>query len=195
MEYLQRAQAFATQHGLGLHLDGARIFNASVKLGIPVADISQQFDSVSVCLSKGLCAPVGSVLGGPKEFIKEAHRWRKMLGGGMRQAGVLASAGILAITEQVPHLAQDHENAALLAERLNEVAELEIDPGTVQTNMVFAEAPTGMLPTLIKRMRDRGVLGHGLGDTLRLVTHHDFEQESIDFVANAIKDAFRDSSP
>ena len=189
MGYIQEAGAFATQHGLGIHLDGARIFNASVKLGIPVADISRRFDSVSVCLSKGVCAPVGSVLGGSKEFIKEAHRWRKMLGGGMRQAGVLAAAGILAITEQVPHLAQDHENAALLAERLNEIEELEIDPGTVQTNMVFAETPPGMLPALIKRMRDQGILGHGFGDTLRLVTHHDFKQESIDFVINAIKEA------
>ena len=189
VEYVQEAQAFATQHGLGLHLDGARIFNASVKLDIPVANISQRFDSVSVCLSKGLCAPVGSVLGGSKEFIKEAHRWRKMLGGGMRQVGVLAAAGILAITEQVPHLAQDHENAALLAGRLNEIEELEIHPGTVQTNMVFAETPPGMLPTLINRMREQGVLGHGFGDTLRLVTHHDFKQESIDFVVNAIKEA------
>ncbi|MDJ0955570.1 MAG: low-specificity L-threonine aldolase [Arenicellales bacterium] len=189
MEYIQKAGAFVTQHGLGYHLDGARIFNASVKLGIPVADISQQFDSVSVCLSKGLCAPVGSVLGGSKEFIKEAHRWRKMLGGGMRQAGVLAAAGILAITEQVQHLAQDHENAVLLADRLKEVEELKIDFKTVQTNMVFADTQPGMLPALLKEMKDRGVLGHGFADTLRLVTHHDFKQESIEVVVKAIKDA------
>ena len=194
LEYIHRARALARQQRLSLHLDGARVFNASVKLGIPVADISQQFDSISVCLSKGLCAPVGSVLAGSREFIKEAHRWRKMLGGGLRQAGVLAAAGVLALTEQVRHLAQDHENAVLLAERLKDVEELKIDFKTVQTNMVFAETEAGMLPTLIKRMEDRGILAHGFGDTLRLVTHYDFKRQSIDFVVNAIKQAFQDSS-
>lgn len=190
VDYLREARVFATQYGLGLHLDGARVFNASVKLGISVSDISQYFDSVSVCLSKGLCAPVGSVLCGSKDFIRTAHRWRKMLGGGLRQAGVLAAAGIVALTEQVEHLAQDHENAALLAEGLRDVEKLKIDFGGIQTNMVFAETESGTLPELIRQMESRGVLIHGFKHTLRLVTHHDFKREHIDFVVNAFRDAF-----
>lgn len=191
VDYLRETRAFATQHGLGLHLDGARVFNASVNLGMPVSDISQYFDSVSVCLSKGLCAPVGSVLCGSKDFIKTAHRWRKMLGGGLRQAGVLAAAGIVALTEQVELLARDHQNAALLAEGLKDVDELDIDFGAIQTNMIFAETEAGTLPELIQRMKDRGVLIHGFKDTLRLVTHHDFRRDNIDFVVNAFQDAFQ----
>ncbi len=189
MKYLARARDFADQHGLSLHLDGARIFNASVKLDVPVTQISCYFDSVSVCMSKGLCAPVGSVLCGSKQLIGAAHRWRKMLGGGMRQAGVLAAAGILAITEQVKHLQQDHDNALMLAHSLIGLDPLDIDHDGIHTNMIFARVEEGTLPELMREMRERGVLIHGFANNLRLVTHHDFKQEQIARVVNAFKDS------
>jgi len=190
LDYLAQARDFADQHGLGLHLDGARVFNASVKLDVPVTDISRHFDSISVCLSKGLCAPVGSVLCGTMEIIKQALRWRKMLGGGMRQAGVLAAAGILSLTEQVQYLRDDHENALLLAQALHELPGLEIDLNAVQTNMVYARVVAGSQPTLVQKMADEGILVSGRGDELRLVTHFDFKQEQVELVAAAFLRAF-----
>lgn len=187
LEYLSSARDFADDHELGLHLDGARVFNASVKLDVPVTDISRYFDSVSVSLSKGLCAPVGSVLCGSKQLISKAHRWRKMLGGGMRQAGVIAAAGVLALTEQIDRLAQDHENAAELAQSLQELDELKIDSDAIYTNMIFARVGRGRLPELKQKMRDRGILIHGFQDTVRLVTHHDFKREQIETVVDAFK--------
>ena len=192
LDYLPQARQLADTHGLGLHLDGARVFNASVKQEVAVTEITGHFDSVSVCLSKGLCAPVGSVLCGSAEFIAAARRWRKMLGGGMRQAGVLAAAGILAITEQVSHLQRDHENARRLAELLNELDELDIDIDETQTNMVFARLGTGSVPDLITRMHDEGVLVYALRGTLRLVTHFDFKEQHVDQVVAAFKQVFRD---
>lgn len=190
LDYLAQARDFVDQHGLGLHLDGARVFNASVKLDVPVTDISRHFDSISVCLSKGLCAPVGSVLCGTMEIIRQALRWRKMLGGGMRQAGVLAAAGILSLTEQVQYLRDDHENALLLAQALHELPGLEIDLNAVQTNMVYARVVAGSQPTLVQKMADEGVLVSGRGDELRLVTHFDFKQEQVELVAAAFLRAF-----
>lgn len=184
------ARTLTDQHGLGLHLDGARVFNAAVKLEVPVTEISRNYDSVSVCLSKGLCAPVGSVLCGSLEFIRTAHRWRKMLGGGMRQAGVLGAAGILALTEQVQTLAQDHENAAQLAARLRDIDELAVRYEDSQTSMVFAGIEAGLLPRLVSEMKNRGVLIHGFANTMRLVTHHDFKASQIEFVVAAFKDFF-----
>lgn len=192
LDYLAQAREFADQHGLGLHLDGARVFNASVKLDVPVTEISRHFDSVSVCLSKGLCAPVGSVLCGKIEIIEAALRWRKMLGGGMRQAGVLAAAAILSLTEQVQYLRDDHENALLLAQALHELPGLEIDLNAVQTNMVYARVVAGSQPTLVQKMADEGVLVSGRGDELRLVTHFDFKQEQIELVAAAFLRAIDD---
>lgn len=190
LDYLAQARDFVDQHGLGLHLDGARVFNASVKLDVPVTDISRHFDSISVCLSKGLCAPVGSVLCGTMEIIRQALRWRKMLGGGMRQAGVLAAAGILSLTEQVQYLRDDHENALLLAQALHELPGLEIDLNAVQTNMVYARVVAGSQPTLVQKMADEGILVSGRGDELRLVTHFDFKQEQVELVAAAFLRAF-----
>jgi threonine aldolase len=189
LDYLAEARGVADRYGLGLHLDGARVFNASVKLDVPVTDISRHFDSVSVCLSKGLCAPVGSVLCGTKEIIGKAHRWRKMLGGGMRQAGVLAAAGILAITEQVQHLHIDHENALALAEALADLPGLDIDPSGVQTNIVFARVLNGTRQELMRKMKAEGILVSGARDQLRLVTHFDFKSEQIDSVVAAFAKA------
>ena len=189
LDYLARARQFTRDHGLALHLDGARIFNASVRQGVPVADIARHFDSVSVCLSKGLGAPVGSVLCGSRAFIGKAHRWRKMLGGGMRQAGVIAAAGIIALTEQVERLADDHDNAERLAEALSGMDGLTLDQDAVQTNMVFVTIPHGVREALFREMRARGVLLSGRDDTLRLVTHYHVERRDIPRIADAFAES------
>lgn len=139
LSYLAEAREFVNKHNLKLHLDGARVFNAAVALDVPVKDIGQYFDSMTICLSKGLAAPVGSLLLGSKEYIAKARRLRKMVGGGMRQAGILAAAGKLAITEQVAQLKQDHINAKALAEGLAELPGFSVNPDFVQTNIVFAK--------------------------------------------------------
>jgi len=189
LDYIAKAHALADRYGLGLHLDGARVFNASVKLGVPVSDISCHFDSISVCLSKGLCAPVGSILCATNDIINRAHRWRKMLGGGMRQAGVLAAAGILSLTEQVQHLHIDHDNAQRLACALAGLPGLEIDQRAVQTNMIFARVTMGSRQDLVNRMKKEGVLVAGSRDNLRLVTHFDFKQDYIEPVVAAFSRA------
>jgi len=191
LQYLADARVLADKYDLGLHLDGARVFNASVKLDIPVTDISRYFDSVSVCLSKGLGAPVGSVLCGTSEIIAAAMRWRKMLGGGMRQAGVLAAAGILALTEQVGNLHQDHKNAQALAQALHDLTDLDVDLAGVQTNMIFARLRSGSRRELVQKMAEEGVRVSGSRDTLRLVTHSDFHEEQIEQVATAFSRALR----
>ncbi len=136
-EHVDAVAAIAREHDLILHMDGARIFNAEAALGTPVADLCEHVDSVTFCLSKGLCAPAGSVLVGDKAFITEAHRARKMLGGGMRQAGVLAAAGRIGLNEMSLRLGEDHENACLLAEGLATVEGLDVEVDKVQTNFVF----------------------------------------------------------
>jgi threonine aldolase len=185
LDYLADARRLVNEHGLALHLDGARLFNAAVKQQVPVTEITRHFDSVSVCLSKGLCAPVGSVLCGSRDFIAEAHRWRKGLGGGMRQAGIIAAAGILAITEQVPLLERDHENAIALANALQGIDGIDVDPGEVRTNMVFVRLDPARRASVIERMKERGILVSGRNGTLRLVTHFDFNETSVPAVADA----------
>ncbi|MEK9648876.1 MAG: low-specificity L-threonine aldolase, partial [Gammaproteobacteria bacterium] len=135
MDYISAATSLASDHKLGNHLDGARLFNAVVRLGCKATDITRFFDSVSICLSKGLGAPVGSVLCGPADFIKTGRRWRKMLGGGMRQAGIIAAAGLYALENNIDRLAEDHDNAALLGKALAEIDELDVSLQTMHTNM------------------------------------------------------------
>jgi threonine aldolase len=135
--YFAGVRAIADRHGLRVHLDGARLFNAAVALGVAAEAITRHVDSVTFCLSKGLCAPVGSVLCGTAAFIHEARRTRKLLGGGMRQAGVIAAAGLVALDEMIERLADDHANARLLAEGLATIPGILVPPGSVQTNMVF----------------------------------------------------------
>jgi threonine aldolase len=189
LEYLADASTFAREHRLSLHLDGARIFNAAVKLGVPVREIAQHFDTVSFCLSKGLGAPVGSVLVGPKAVIDKARRWRKVLGGGMRQAGILAAAGILALTRHVDRLAEDHENARRLAEGLSEIRELPVDPDKVQTNMVFFKLEPSVFAALQRDLKQQGILISGR-DRVRLVTHLDVTRDDVDVVVKAFRDHF-----
>ncbi len=189
MDYLAKAFDFAGSHHLGLHLDGARIFNAAVKLKVPACEIARHADTVSVCLSKGLGAPVGSLLCGPAHLIQKALRWRKMLGGGMRQAGILAAAGIVALTNHVGRLAEDHEHARLLAAKLAEIAEIRIDMDAVQTNMVFMEAPEPSGALLTAFLKERGILVGGRGN-FRLVTHLDITRADILKVIGAVKEFF-----
>ena len=187
--YLELAGSFCRERGLALHLDGARVANAAVKLGVPLSAITSPVDSVSVCLSKGLGAPAGTLLCGCREFVAAARRWRKVLGGGMRQAGVLAAAGIVALTEQMDRLAVDHENARLLAEGLTEIDGLDVDQA-VQTNMVFVRLELNRAENLTAFLKKRGILVAGR-ERLRLVTHLDVTREDMGTVAGAVKDFFR----
>ncbi len=189
MEYLGRAEAFARGAALGMHLDGARLFNASVKLGISAGEIAQPFDTISICLSKGLGAPVGSLLCGRKDLIAKARRWRKVLGGGMRQAGVLAAAGIYALTRHVERLAEDHANAHRLAKGLEGVDEVSVDPWSAHTNMVFLRLAAERAAGLKKQLAEQGIL-IGSGATVRLVTHLDVSQADMDRVISAVKASF-----
>ncbi|MEN8246411.1 MAG: low-specificity L-threonine aldolase [Thermodesulfobacteriota bacterium] len=190
LKYLEAAEATARKFGLGFHLDGARLFNAAVKLNVPPTAISGHFDTISICLSKGLGAPVGSVLCGSKELIKNARRWRKMLGGGMRQAGILAAAGIIALEDHVDRLQEDHANASFLAEKLAGIDELKIDRTLVQTNMVFAGLRQGDPTALKAYLYEKGVLINS-GDPIRMVTHMDVGQEDIEAAVEKIKDYFK----
>ena len=189
LEYLARAEQVARRHGLNLHLDGARAFNAAVKLGMPITAIARHFDSVSVCLSKGLGAPVGSVLCGPGDFIARARRWRKVLGGGMRQAGMLAAAGIVALQQHVDRLAEDHANARRLAEGLAQFDTIQIDLAAVQTNMVLATLVDDHSAELAAYLQQRGILIRS-GRTQRLVTHLDVTAADVAAVIDACKDFY-----
>jgi threonine aldolase len=170
------------RQGIPLHLDGARIFNGAVALGVPAAALAAPADSVMFCLSKGLCCPVGSIVAGSEGFIFEARRARKLLGGGLRQAGVLAAAGLVALRTMVERLAEDHENAFLLGQGLAEEPGLSVDLTCVQTNMVFAgvEGPGGSAERFCHQLARRGVLAGAVGpDRVRLVTHKDVTREDV----------------
>jgi threonine aldolase len=191
LDYLKKARSLSLEHGLGCHLDGARLFNAAVKLGIAPIEISRHFDSVSICLSKGLGAPVGSVLCGSRELVKKSRRWRKVLGGGMRQAGILAAAGILALQDNVDRLSEDHANAMILAEGLSRIDEIDIDMTLVQTNMVFVSLKTGSSEALAAYLKDEGVL-ISTGNPIRLVTHLVVNTEDIHRAVSLFESYFTD---
>jgi threonine aldolase len=178
------ARALVDRHGLCLHLDGARLFNAAVKSGRPAAEMAAPFDSVSICLSKGLGAPVGSVLTGSADFVTEARRWRKVVGGGMRQSGLLAAAGIHALEHHVERLADDHANAQRLAEGLVEIEGCQADPDQVQTNMVYARFPEQKRNELPRKLKERGILVYP-GHPMRLVTHLDVSTEDVERAVEA----------
>ena len=191
MDYQARASAFARQKGLKIHLDGARIFNAAVKLGVPAADIAGHYDTVSVCLSKGLGAPVGSLLCGPRDFIRQARRWRQVLGGGMRQAGIIAAGGLHALRHNVERLAQDHENAALLTRLLGELPEVRVLPHSGVTNMAFIVLKKGSPQGLEVFMKGRGILVWGDRNPIRLVTHLDVNREDVEALVRGVREYFR----
>ena len=186
MDYLQRVAETGAEHGLSLHLDGARIFNAAVKCGVGVDEITYHFDTVSVCLSKGLGAPVGSVLCGDKPTIARARRWRKMVGGGMRQAGIIAAAGLFALTHNSQRLQTDHEHARLLAQGLAEIDGYKVEYDEAQTNMVFVSPPVDKTPGFQDYLGKHGVLILG-GSRIRLVTHLDIQKEDIEMFLELVK--------
>lgn len=193
LQSMQEAQTFADKHNLQLHLDGARVGNAAVSLGVELKAIGQCFDSVSICLSKGLGAPVGSLLAGSTSFIEQAKRWRKMAGGGMRQAGILAAAGLLAMTEGLSRLHQDHANAALLAEKLDGIDGLMVRSDWTQTNMVWLDFDQAIGDSLKAYAAEQGLLLSATAHRCRLVTHVDVSSEDIDTVANVIRQFFTDA--
>lgn len=190
LDYQHQARAFCDDHGLLLHLDGARIFNAAVKSNCDVTEITKHYDSVSVCLSKGLGAPVGSLLLGSKSFIEQAKRLRKMVGGGMRQAGILAAAGRIALEQGPLRLFKDHENAEYLSAGLAGIPQLEINAGSTQTNIVYARCRTDKAKQLRDYLADQGILITA-GDPIRFVTHLDVSRQHVDRLLGAIQHFYK----
>jgi threonine aldolase len=189
VDYTRQVGSLAHSAGLKLHIDGARIFNASVALGVNAAELAEPGDSITFCLSKGLCAPVGSLLCGSKDFIYRAHRTRKQLGGGMRQVGVLAAAGIVALDKMTDRLVEDHANARRLAELLSGVPGLVLDKGLPSTNMVFISLGESIpLPAneVTELLKNEGVLvGGSSARGFRLVTHFWVKAGDVDKVVKA----------
>ncbi len=181
----------ARDRGMAVHMDGARIFNASVALGAPPSELASVADSVTFCLSKGLSAPVGSVVVGTAEFIARARRIRKMAGGGLRQGGVLAAAGLVALETMVDRLADDHANARRLAEGLAGLPGFNVDPSTIETNIVYVELEDGDGPGLSARLKERGVLGNGRFNWVRFVPHYGVTAEDIDEALDVIESAMK----
>lgn len=184
VDYFAQIQAIAQQHQLKTHMDGARLFNAAVALDLPATDITQYVDSVTFCLSKGLCAPIGSVLCGSEELIYHARRARKALGGGMRQAGFMAAAGIVAINEMTERLVEDHKHAYQLATALAELPQIKIDLDTVKTNMVFFEIAAGHPMTTAQFLQglaaENILLNTTYGSQFRAVTHYWIGEEEVE---------------
>jgi threonine aldolase len=192
--YMERVRTLAMARGLGVHLDGARLFNAAVTLGVPASDLAAGADSVSICASKGLAAPVGSVLCGTRSFVGRARRWRKAVGGGMRQAGVIAAGALYALDHMVDRLAEDHEHARRLAEGLAGIPGIAIEPERVQTNIViFSIAPSGRASGEIEAaLGERGLLCAAFGGPLiRMVTHYGIEMADIERALAITRDVFR----
>lgn len=182
-EYTATIAEIAHKNGIPLHLDGARIFNASVALGVQPKELAAPVDSASFCLSKGLSCPAGSLVCGSKEFIKKARKYRKMVGGGMRQAGILAAAGIVALEQMIDRLAEDHENARILAEGLADILGIAIDPKAVETNIVIFElASEALSPTqFIGRLASLGLKVTSMGGSrIRMVTHYGIERADVE---------------
>ncbi|MEE9513037.1 MAG: low-specificity L-threonine aldolase [Anaerolineales bacterium] len=194
VDYTKEVGRVAKEHGLCMHIDGARIFNAAIALGVSPAELVASADSVTFCLSKGLCAPAGSVICGDEALIQKAHRARKMLGGGMRQAGVLAAAGVIALESMVDRLREDHFRACRLAETLIELPGLSLDYETPATNMIFlrldAEAPIAG-EGLVRRFADKGIkISAPRGGQMRLVMHYWVDDGALAQVTEAFRELF-----
>ena len=188
-QYIADAAELAREASLIFHLDGARVFNAAVGQGFELSEITSRFDSVSICLSKGLGAPIGSVLVSNKAVINEARRWRKMVGGGMRQVGVLAAAGLFALDNNVSRLADDHALAARLADQISDIEGLTVVGGRSHTNMVYLQADGDRGQDFLEYCADSGIKFTG-NDLARLVVHKDISAEMIDRAAKVIQQYF-----
>lgn len=189
LEYLETCHRFCREKDLRLHLDGARLFNAARKWDCAPSTIARHFDSISICLSKGLGAPIGSLLCGDKDFIDEARRWRKMLGGGMRQTGVIAAAGLYSLTNNIERLSEDQHNAEALARGLDAIEEIEVEFHVNQTNMLFIRLPEKQLAALHVYLRQRGIIIPA-GSSIRLVTHLEISRLDIDMIVKTFEDFF-----
>lgn len=191
LEYMKAVAELAKNRGLMVHLDGARIFNAAAALQVDVKELTCYADSVSFCLSKGLSAPVGSVICGSKEFVAEARRNRKVLGGGMRQCGIIAAAGITALDEMVDRIADDHANAQRLAQGIARIPGLFIEPERVQTNIVYFDIVSRQIKTeeLLSQLGNKGIKILLLGPSrFRAVTHYGIKSEDIDFTLTTLRE-------
>ncbi len=189
MTYLEEAGRFTRLEHLNFHLDGARVYNAAVFHDVDVADITGLFDTSTCCFSKGLGAPVGSVLCGSHEMMRKARRWRKLLGGSMRQSGVIAAAAIYSIQNNVERLADDHENAHWIAEQLSELDELEVNYHAHQTNMVFVDVPATHVADLVVYLKERDIIVTA-GSPIRIVTHLDVDRKAAAALVDGIKQYF-----
>jgi threonine aldolase len=190
LEKIQAISAWAREHGLAMHLDGARLWNAVVATGTPAREWASSFDTVSVCFSKGLGAPVGSALAGPREFVARARKIRKLFGGGMRQAGVLAAAALYALENHVERLAEDHRNAQVLAQAISDTPGLQLVPPEVETNLVWfqADAALGTAADVAAALKRRGIRVHPAGpQTLRACTHLDVSAADAERAAATIR--------
>ena len=191
MENIIELKNLAKKYDLYFHLDGARLWNASVETGISVKEYASHFDSISCCLSKGLGAPVGSIIGGTKEFIKEAYRVRKSWGGGMRQVGILAAAGLYALQNNIERLKEDHRRAKFLAERINDINNLEIDMNPVHTNILLFKPLTMTVSKAMIKCKENGLLIlQGTVDTLRAITHLDVDDSDVEKAANILGEVY-----
>jgi threonine aldolase len=191
LEYMKAVSELAKNRGLKVHLDGARIFNAAVALQVDVKELTRYADSVSFCLSKGLSAPVGSVICGSKEFVTEARRNRKILGGGMRQCGIIAAAGITALKEMVDRIADDHANAQHLAQGIARIPGLSIEPERAQTNIVYFDIVSRQIKAeeLVSQLDNKGIKILLLGPSrFRAVTHYGINAEDVDFTLTALSE-------
>lgn len=192
LETIREVCQTAREYGLATHMDGARLLNAVVATGISAAEYAEYFDSVWIDLSKGLGAPVGSVLAGSREFIDKAQYWKKRLGGAMRQAGIIAAGGIYALENNIERLKEDHENARYLAENLSKFPEIEIDLETVETNIVLFKVKGISAAELAERLLEKGVRISLMNkDVLRAVTHLDVSREDIDYAVRAFEEILK----
>jgi threonine aldolase len=193
-DYMDSVAALAKRYGIPVHLDGARILHAAVALGVDVKELTRSCDSMIFCLSKGLSVPIGSMICGSRSFIAEALRTRKVLGGGMRQTGIIAAAGIVALEEMVKRLKQDHANARHLAEGVAQIAGLSIDPEPIRTNIIYFDLMSNRLKAdeFIKRVEQKGVRFLRTGNSrFRMVTHYGIEPEDIDAALIAIREVMK----
>lgn len=192
LDYLAKIKGIAERHGLKVHMDGARLFNAAAGLDVEAREITKHADSVQCCLSKGLCAPIGGFVAGTKEFAKEARRYRKALGGGLRQAGIVAAAGIVALEKMTLRLGEDHANAKRLAAGLAEIPGISVDLGAVQTNIIRLSTVEGHLtaPELAAKLKGKGILiGPQNARAIRMVTHYYVSAADVDKTLAATREA------
>tara|TARA_B100001245_G_scaffold117417_1_gene86268 strand:- start:95 stop:1129 length:1035 start_codon:yes stop_codon:yes gene_type:complete len=180
------------EKNLSVHLDGARIFNAAVALDVPAADLTEHVDSATFCLSKGLSCPIGSIVVGSEEFIQEADRWRKMLGSGMRQVGIVAAAGLIALDSMVERMQEDHDSARYIATRMAEMKGISVDPEHIQTNIIRFRVPSHTGNQIASRLKEEGVYINGGDSDLRIVTHYGVTNEDYEFAISALDRVMRE---